>query len=352
MRVKKKNLTMLLRKIPLRKKLKLIEWNLRNHDLWGPFPLFAQIEVDATCNLSCIMCVRNRLTTGQRLSLDQFKEIIDKLDKAGVMHIIPYGQGEALMHKDFVKMMSYVRSKGMLWSLVTNGTRMNDKYHDMIRLLKARPTYIAFSIDVPDPEMYEEIRPGAKFEEVKENFKNLVSLRDEMFEGKSRRETPQIDITTPLRLDTIHMLPEMIIMKDEWGANRIRFRDMVWGYDEGPSHKNNSIIQNMTSEEIELIMSVYKERNDIIWWLQAPTKRVCTWPKDSFYIDSIGDIRVCACGAETFEVLGNMFKIKDFIKDFWNGDTWNRVREETITGEHGEDFCKTCDAWHPDWRGI
>jgi len=349
-RIKKKNLTMLARKIPLRKKLKVIEWNLRNHDLYGPFPLFVQIETDARCNLNCIMCVRNRLTSNKRMKLDQFKEVLDKMG-SGLTHVIPYGQGEALMNPEFIQLMEYVREKGMLWSLVTNGMRMQDKYHNVRRLMELQPTYVAFSIDVPDKKLYEEIRPGADMDIVRENFKNLVAIRDELWGDASRREKPMIDLTTPLRMDTKQYIQGMMELKEDWGADRIRFRNMVWAYDEGPSVATNAISQMMTRKEIEALMEPYKDRTDIIWWLQNPTKRVCTWPKDSIYIDSNGDLMVCACGAEDFEILGNIFEMKN-IFDLWNTPKWDRIRQETIDGTHGKGFCSKCDSWHSDWKGI
>jgi len=341
---------MLARKIPLRKKLKVIEWNLRNHDLYGPFPLFAQIETDARCNLNCVMCVRNRLASNKRMELNEFKEVIDKMG-SGLCHIIPYGQGEALMNEDFVPMMEYVRENGMLWSLVTNGMRVNEKYHDIRRLVELQPTYIAFSIDVPDKVLYEEIRPGSDMDVVRENFKNLVAIRDELWADAPRREKPMIDLTTPLRMDTVHFIDDMLKLKEEWGADRIRFRDMVWAYEEGPSVKSNSIRENMEPADIDKLMAPYKNRNDIIWWLHKATKRICTWPKDSIYVDANGEIMICACGAEDFEILGNIFEMND-IFDIWNTPKWDRVRQETVDGMHGKGFCETCDSWAEDHSAL
>ena len=339
MRIKKKNLTLIARKIPIRKKLKVIEWNLRNHDLWGPFPLYAQIEVDAGCNLNCTMCSRNRFNTNAKLSLSQFKEIIDKLNYS-VCHIAPWGYGESLLNPDFVSMMEYVRKKGMLFSLVTNGTLLHK--HDMRKLLKLKPMYIMVSIDVPNAKEYEKIRLGADWDIVKENFANLVELRNELY--ISKYDKPKINITSSIGMHTMHHISNLIKLKDEWKADLIRFRDMVWIYDKGPSIKSNSIRENMSKEQIDALIEPYKERKDIIWWLHKPIKRLCIWPKNNTYIDSRGNVMICGCGAETFTILGNIFEVNS-IMDIWNNEIFNRVREETITGEHGFNFCKACDSW-------
>lgn len=346
MRIKKRYLTLLARDIPFRKKLKVLEWNLRNHDLWGPFPLFAQIEVDSRCNLSCIMCNRRNFADGSYLTLDQFKEIIDKLGNT-ICHIVPYGFGESLLNKDFVPMMEYAKSKGILFSLTTNGTKILE--HDFVRLLKLKLTYIQFSIDHSDPATYEEIRPGSNWDLIQRNFKYLVRERDLLY-GNSRLR-PKINITTSLRLDTIDQIPAMIDLKDQMKADYIRFRDMVWQYDTGPSTKNNSIKANLSEEEINKIIEPFKDRKDVIFHLGQPKQRTCIWPKDNLYINANGEITVCACGYEDFPILGNIFEMNS-IMDIWNTEVWDEMRQGVIDAEGDYRFCQGCEGWSKDLSDV
>lgn len=354
MRIKRKYLTLMGRDIPWRKKLKVLEWTLRQHDMWGPFPLEAQIDIESRCNANCIMCNRGRFIKGQQMSFETFKEVINKFG-SGLCIIIPYGFGEPLLHQDFVPMMEYAKSKGILYSINTNGSVLHK--HDLKRMLAVNPTAITISIDHYKPDEYERIRRGLKFDVLERNVRELVRVRNEMFpnpKGREKWKVPLIQITTPMGVKEFldeDFIPQMLKMKDDWGVDNIVFKDFVWQFDMGPSVESNSIRQNIDADEIQAKMDRYKHRNDITWKLSWQGKMRCVLPKRYVYVADTGDLHICGCNAEHWPVLGNIHEI-DSIMDVWNKSGWRQMVKDMLEAKSDYQFCRSCEGWGEDKSEI
>lgn len=84
-------------------------------------PLVASIKVTQRCNLRCIHCTWvNKIK--EDLPLERWKEIIDTTYERGCYIIFIEG-GEPTLREDLVEIVKYIRQKGMLCVLFTNGTR-------------------------------------------------------------------------------------------------------------------------------------------------------------------------------------------------------------------------------------
>ena len=82
------------------------------------------------------------------------------------------------MCKDLPKMVEYAKKKGILEVMFnTNGVLLTEKLSR--KLIKAGLDRILLSFDSPIKEKYESIRIGAKFNQVVNNFRTLIRLRDE-----------------------------------------------------------------------------------------------------------------------------------------------------------------------------
>jgi radical SAM protein with 4Fe4S-binding SPASM domain len=119
---------------------------LPGHSLWGnsigqkgkPFSFY--IELTARCNNNCSHCynnvpVDNVEAKRNELSLEQLKPIIDEAVSMGALWCTLTG-GEPLIRKDFSDVYLYLKKKGLLVSLFTNATLVNDEH---IRLFKKYP---------------------------------------------------------------------------------------------------------------------------------------------------------------------------------------------------------------------
>src|SRR3989338_903578 len=94
-----------------------------------------QVNVEATnrCNLNCKMCKRRELKIPETgIELRKFIEIIDKL-LPSVQEISFGSYGESFIHPHIYEMIRYVKSKGKIVSITTNGFIFIDE--DQRRLL-------------------------------------------------------------------------------------------------------------------------------------------------------------------------------------------------------------------------
>lgn len=150
------------------------------------FPIVLVIEPTSICNLRCEMCWwSDKSFTSERshmgwMDFGLFKAVVDEASEAGLCSMVFAGRGEPTLHPDFSKMVAYATQKGIIdVKINTNATKLTDK---MAReLLEAGPALIVFSIDAHTKESYEEIRRGAKFEEVTKNLKRFTELKKNVF---------------------------------------------------------------------------------------------------------------------------------------------------------------------------
>jgi len=115
-------------------------------NIWGltrgrpPGPIYAQIGIADPCNHKCVMCPDHppeenvsatteaafALTPGM-MSLPQFKEIIDDYKSMDTYRIELVGQGEPMLNKQAIEMLTYSKTKGMFVRMVSNGSRIFEK---------------------------------------------------------------------------------------------------------------------------------------------------------------------------------------------------------------------------------
>ncbi|MFN4152117.1 MAG: radical SAM protein, partial [Candidatus Sericytochromatia bacterium] len=96
------------------------------------------------CNLSCVHCgvsANDRLF--KDLTLEEFSQITPQLKKIGVEFITLSG-GEALLRKDIVEVITFLKENGFKVGLVTNATYLTKKLQ---KLGKNIPDSISISID-------------------------------------------------------------------------------------------------------------------------------------------------------------------------------------------------------------
>ena len=340
---KRKHLTYLLRDIPLRKKLKVLEWIIRQHKLWGPFPLYAKIEIDSRCNLKCEMCQRTKIVDNSYLSMEQFQEIVTKLGP-GLCDVHVHGYGESLLNPHYFEMMEWLKQKGILFGLVTNGTLL-DTDEKRRRLLKLRPTVIQFSIDAADKETYERIRKGANFEKVRENFMELVKIREELYLIRDRN-TPQLNLYNVLTMNNLDQIGPMIELKDEWGADILAFSDLAWNNQFGTSTFDLCVRENMRASEVDKLLKPYRKRKDVVFHLKNDAFRSCDYPALHSYIDVTGKIYPCTCtpGADDDLGFGYIWDIED-IKEVYQSQVYNEFREKSRLGQLDGKSCRRCLQW-------
>jgi MoaA/NifB/PqqE/SkfB family radical SAM enzyme len=94
-------------------------------------------ELTRKCNFSCIHCYNSFDKEKADLSLEKLKTIVDKIVEKECLYIVLTG-GEPLLYKHFKEFWIYAYSKGLLITLFTNASLIDDS---IISLFKKYPPY-------------------------------------------------------------------------------------------------------------------------------------------------------------------------------------------------------------------
>lgn len=148
-----------------------------------PYPIDLIAELTNACNLKCAMCFQSdkalpvlKTTKVSVMAMDTFKKIVDESVKHHLPALKLSWRGESMLHKNFIEMLTYAKSKGILEvTTLTNGTRMDES---MCRaIVGAGLDQIVVSIDGITKETFEKIRVGADYDQVLSNVKTLIAIR-------------------------------------------------------------------------------------------------------------------------------------------------------------------------------
>lgn len=87
-------------------------------------PITAHLNLADKCNKSCEYCYDNQLISSSCLSFDAIKAIIDSLSDMRVF-TVALGGGEPFLRDDIFEIARYARSKNLIPTVTTNGTRID-----------------------------------------------------------------------------------------------------------------------------------------------------------------------------------------------------------------------------------
>jgi len=115
-------------------------------DTW---PVFLEINLTDTCNLSCSWCIsENRLDS--TIDTSKLKEFLNSFKEHGGKAVTFSGGGEPTLHPDFHEIVTHARTAGLELGLMTNGF-FPKKYIDLIG---NNFKWIRFSLDTVDHDKY------------------------------------------------------------------------------------------------------------------------------------------------------------------------------------------------------
>lgn len=92
-------------------------------------PLYIYFEITSSCNLHCRHCYIERevMSRERDLSLEEVKQVIDKLTRRNIPVKILFLGGEPFMRRDFFDILTYAKRKGIVVDIATNGWLLNKR---------------------------------------------------------------------------------------------------------------------------------------------------------------------------------------------------------------------------------
>jgi radical SAM protein with 4Fe4S-binding SPASM domain len=122
-------------------------------------PASGSINLTNRCNLNCVHCYlgdsnSNLRSSKEELTTGQWLNVIDQVTEAGCLYLLLSG-GEILLRSDFEAIYRKAVTSGLLVTVFTNGTLLNDETYGIFTDLP--PQAIEISLYGASPETYESI---------------------------------------------------------------------------------------------------------------------------------------------------------------------------------------------------
>ena len=302
-------------------------------------PYSVVLELTYRCNHRCIFCScpwdapNSKYPKGQELCLEQWKEAIDKLYKAGVQSFSISG-GEALLKDCMPEVVTHIHEQGLKRGinspivLISNGLAMKDEYLDLFQRCNV---HLSMSL------------PGYKTFKEHTGVDNADGVLGWFEKAKSHGIQTTVNITVTQK--NYHELFETISMGLLSGASSILLNRFLPG-GRGLNYMNELMltpeqINGMldTAEEVLTLSNRYGNLGTEVAYcsIEHPEKYKrmhvgyqCAAAKGFFVIDPSGNIRTCN---HSPYVVGHILKdpiIED--KGYWKMFAQSEYKPSMCTG--------------------
>ena len=137
-------------------------------------PYRADLALNYTCNNQCMHCyVARKADEKTPLSTEQWKEVLDRLWKAGIPHVCFTG-GEATLSPALVELIERAEDIGQITGLLTNGRRLSDR--DFVRrLCEAGLDHVQITLESHDKAVHDRmVGADAAFDETVQGIRNAI----------------------------------------------------------------------------------------------------------------------------------------------------------------------------------
>lgn len=137
------------------------------------------IEPSSLCNFHCTMCFRNAWhheTTGL-MTEQTFQNLLEGLQDHLPEKVVFGGMGEPLTHPSLCTWVHAFHEVGCQTEIITNGSLLTESRTEA--LCAAGLTCLWISIDSVQPEHYETIQNGAKYENLMKTLSSFQKVRED-----------------------------------------------------------------------------------------------------------------------------------------------------------------------------
>jgi MoaA/NifB/PqqE/SkfB family radical SAM enzyme len=265
--------------------LEYSEFSLKVHEaaVQHNIPLDGMMALTAHCNLSCRHCYIRDNSAKNELTTREIFRILDEITDAGCLNLLLTG-GEPLLRPDFKEIYAHARRKGLIVSLFTNGTLIDE---ETAQLLKK---YMPFSVEITlygaGPETYE-------------SFTGTRGTYDSCMNGIKLLVQHEIPLTLKTMVTNInkHELPEMKEFAESLGL------DFRYGLPILPHLSGSQSPYDVRLSPDELINLDFQDKDRLREWSHlyekyntpASTEHLfnCAAGQNCFNITSQGRLRIC-----------------------------------------------------------
>lgn len=200
------------------RRLALLEKQMRA-DHVASRPCYLTVDTTVDCNLRCPLCYREDAAASAVLPAEPHmtKAVVDEVIRAlfpTAYTISPSGWGEPLLSPHIDTLIEACRRHGVLMSFTTNGVLLNKK--GLLERLVPVLHWLEISVDSVNPETFNRLRAGARFEQVLANARAVGRIRAQP------GATFNFGFSMTLFHDNLQEIPAMLRLVADCGGNFLK----------------------------------------------------------------------------------------------------------------------------------
>ncbi|MDA8691429.1 radical SAM protein [Candidatus Pelagibacter bacterium] len=286
------------------------------------FPSQVMVDITEVCNLGCIHCTHPKFKLSssynkRMLNPEINKKMVDEVavHGKGITKYIRYtSNGEPLVHPKSYEILQYaVDNSGTKVTLTTNGTLLKEK--KMKKLLSTGLHMIDISMDAYSNEIYKKVRVGGDLDVTKKNVLRLLELNDEV-----GHKTKMI-VSFVEQKENSHEIEKFKEFWQKQSVDEVLIRKL---------HTNSGSVIKENNLEID--------KNE--------SRRACLYPWERVVLTAKGTLNFCPTDWYGKSEVSDFAKTT--IKEVWKNNFYNDLRDQHLTNDYKNEFCKKC----PDWKNT
>jgi len=294
-------------------------------------PYRMDLALTYRCNNDCSHCYNARARNYPEMSVNEWKQVIDKVWSLRIPHIVFTG-GEPTLYKGLPELVAYAEAKGLITGLNTNGRKLADKTF-LAALVDAGLDHIQITFESHDADIHDRmVASRGAWTETVAGLKNVLA-------------TPLYLMTNTTLLShnhetlesTLHFLADLAV--PTVGLNALIY-----------AGKGETVDTGLKEEELPELLEMARRitsanQQRLIWY--TPTQychfnplqldlgvKGCTAALYNMCVEPNGDVIPCQ---SYYQSLGHL--LKNSWKEIWEHPVALQLRNRTDVPEG----CKTCD---------
>ena len=247
-------------------------------------PVSASLELTYRCNLHCTHCYCPPGERAEELSTAEIRAIVDELARMGTLFLLLTG-GDPLLRKDFAEIYRHAKQAGLLITVFTNGTLIDD---EVAALFEELPPYLVeISLYGLTREVYEQVVA------VKGSYERCLAGIQRVLAGGH-----PLALKCPVTRENAHEIPGIAQLAKDLGVD-FRYDPLLLATMEGGTRPHEL---RLSAEEIVAFEAADVEK-DRAWRkylgdeaLPVPADDKlfsCGAGKNSLHVDPYGNVQVC-----------------------------------------------------------
>lgn len=316
-----------------------IQFKMKNERVVGR-PYKMKIESTNICNTKCQLCPTGIGLEGRpkgKMSLDQFKTLIDKL-RWHLLSLDLSMWGDPLIVPDIYDMIRYAHNRGIWTYISSNLHAFKPNKGQAEQLVNSGLDMLTCSLHGASQKTFEIYQPGKNFDEAVEKVRHIIEVRNRM--GSA---TPQVQLNFVVTRHNEHERAAFEQLAEELGCKpvfstasmNIRFLDQdksLTPLGLAPDllkNKKQKHLEHWLPQDDEFVLEPYRkiargeeeQRGE-----QYNGHKVfdCSWPWLQTVINWDGDISTCCGSFDPKDDMGNVFD-NDF-GSVWNCEKYRMAR--------------------------